>query len=53
MVLCIVTGPQVLYHSERLADEKLYAQLEAEALEAAMSYLTGQHRSGKREESGV
>lgn len=40
MVLCIVNSPHVLYRSERLADEVLYAQLEPEALQAAMGYLT-------------
>jgi AcrR family transcriptional regulator len=40
MALCIVNSPHVLYRSERLADEALYGQLEPEALQAAMSYLT-------------
>jgi len=38
--LCLVNGPHVLYHSERLTDEALYAQLESEALQAAMDYLS-------------
>jgi AcrR family transcriptional regulator len=41
VALCIVSGPQVLYHSERLTDETLVAQLEPEALQTAMDYLTG------------
>jgi len=41
MALCIVNSPQVLYHSERLTDETLVAQLEPEALQTAMDYLTG------------
>jgi len=41
MVLCIVNSPLVLYHSERLTDERLYAQLESEALQSAMDYLVG------------
>ena len=40
MALCIVNSPHVLYHSERLTDRTLYAQLEPEALQAAMDYLT-------------
>jgi AcrR family transcriptional regulator len=40
MALCIVNSPHVLYRSERLTDEALYAQLEPEALQAAMGYLT-------------
>lgn len=39
--LCLVNGPHVLYYSERLTDKKLYAQLESEALQAAMDYLSG------------
>jgi AcrR family transcriptional regulator len=41
MALCIVNSPHMLYYSERLTDEALYAQLEPEALQAAMDYLTG------------
>ena len=41
MALCIVNGPHVLYYSERLTDKTLYAQLECEALQAAMDYLAG------------
>ena len=41
MAVCIVNSPHVLYRSERLADKALYAQLEPEALDAAMGYLTG------------
>jgi AcrR family transcriptional regulator len=40
MTLCIVNSPHVLYRSERLADRTLYSQLEPEALQAAMGYLT-------------
>jgi hypothetical protein len=40
MALCMVNSPHVLYHSERLTDETLYAQLEPEALQAALDYLT-------------
>ena len=41
MALCIVNSPQVLYHSKRLMDKVLVAQLEPEALQTAMDYLTG------------
>jgi hypothetical protein len=40
MALCIVNSPHVLYRSERLTDGALYAQLELEALQAAIDYLT-------------
>lgn len=40
MAVCIVNSPHVLYRSERLTDEALYARLEPEALQAAMGYLT-------------
>jgi AcrR family transcriptional regulator len=40
MALCIANSPHVLYRSERLTDKPLYAQLEPEALQAAIGYLT-------------
>ena len=41
IALCIINSPQVLYHSARLTDKTLYAQLEPKALQAATEYLTG------------
>ena len=46
MALCIVNSPHVLYRSERLTDETLYGQLELEALQAAMGYLTDRTAKG-------
>lgn len=39
MALCLVNSPHVLYHTERLTDQALYARLESEALQAAVDYL--------------
>ncbi len=41
LALCMVNSPHVLYHTERITDQALYAQLEAEALQAAVDYLAG------------
>ena len=45
MALCLVNGPHVLYHTERITDKALYTQLESEALQAAVDYLAGQRLS--------
>ena len=41
MALYMVNFPHVLYYTKRLTDQALYAELETEALRAAMDYLEG------------